>query len=162
MHRIAMPRFLAAIFVALFVWAPASAQEPMVLATDPAPLVFDTGEKQASFTIEVAKDSSERSRGLMFRKEMPPDHGMLFVFPVEQPIAFWMKNTILPLDLVFIDGAGQVKAILPGTPFSETPISPGVPVQYVLELNQGTASRLGIEAGDKVSHPLIGGAGSPQ
>jgi uncharacterized membrane protein (UPF0127 family) len=94
----------------------------------------------------------------MYRKQMDADRGMLFIFQVQQPLAFWMKNTVLPLDLVFIDEKGKVQAILPGTPFSEAPISPGVPVRYVLELNQGTSAKLGIDAGDIVHHPEIDNA----
>lgn len=134
----------------------ANAEQALILPVDPAPLLIDTGKDQSSFTVEIADDGAERARGLMFRDQMAADHGMLFVFPTEQPLAFWMKNTVLPLDLVFIDGKGQVRAVLPGTPFSETPISPGVPVRYVLELNQGTAARLSIDPGDQVRHPVIG------
>ncbi|RFC64833.1 MULTISPECIES: DUF192 domain-containing protein [Mesorhizobium] len=140
----------------LLPFAAAWAQEAMVLPVDPAPLVIETGATEAKFAIEVADEGAERSRGLMFRKEMAADHGMLFVFQQQQPLAFWMKNTILPLDLVFIDERGKVRAVLPGTPFSEAPISPSEPVKYVLELNQGTAKRLGIDPGDQVAHPLIG------
>ncbi|MBX3596452.1 MAG: DUF192 domain-containing protein [Rhizobiaceae bacterium] len=132
------------------------AEQPMILPIDQTPLVIDTGQDEAQFNIEVADDAIERSRGLMFRHEMPADRGMLFVFEQQQPLAFWMKNTILPLDLVFIDERGTVQAVLPGVPFSEAPISPGKPSRYVLELKQGTAKRLGIDAGDKVRHPLIG------
>ncbi|MCO5066010.1 MAG: DUF192 domain-containing protein [Rhizobiaceae bacterium] len=142
--------------------APAGADEAMMLPVDPTPLVIDAGSEQASFKVEVADDSSERSRGLMFRREMAADHGMLFVFQKQQPLAFWMKNTILPLDLVFIDQEGVVQAVLPGTPFSEAPISPGVPSKFVLELNQGTAARLGIGPGDEVVHPFIAGKSGGQ
>lgn len=160
MTRMGIARRLRALIVAfLFLpWAAVHAQEAMILPVDPNPLVIDSGGKQISFSIEVADDSAKRSRGLMFRKEMDADRGMLFVFQMQQPLAFWMKNTILPLDLVFIDSAGKVQAILPGTPFSEAPISPGVAVQYVLELNQGTAARHGITPGAAVRHPLINSA----
>lgn len=151
------PYSMALVFFLLLVpVGSALSQEAMVLPVDPTPLVVQTGEADAKFSVEVADDSGERSRGLMFRKEMAADHGMLFVFQMQQPLAFWMKNTVLPLDLVFIDENGKVRAVLPGTPFSEAPISPGEPVKYVLELNQGTAKRLGIDPGDQVDHPLIG------
>lgn len=158
MYRTKARSRLLALIAAFIVWplALAAAEQPMMLPVDPVPLVVDTGAKEVSFRIEAADEGSERSRGLMFRKEMASDHGMLFVFQMQQPLAFWMKNTILPLDLVFIDEDGTVRAVLPGTPFSEAPISPGMPVRYVLELNQGTAARLGIDPGDKVRHPLIG------
>jgi uncharacterized membrane protein (UPF0127 family) len=159
MYRTRFLTRLIAVVAMLVAWplSVAWAEQAMILPVDPAPLVVDTGKEQVSFKVEIADDGSERSRGLMFRTEMPADHGMLFVFQMQQPLAFWMKNTALPLDLVFIDSKGQIKAVLPGTPFSEAPISPGpgVPVQYVLELNHGTAARLGIDPGDMIRHPLI-------
>lgn len=109
-----------------------------------------------NFTIELASTPDERAQGLMYRTELPPDAGMLFDFEEEQPVSMWMKNTILPLDMLFIAGSGEITGIAADTvPHSETTIpSPG-PVRAVLELNAGTASRLGITAGDRVSHPLF-------
>jgi uncharacterized membrane protein (UPF0127 family) len=86
---------------------------------------------------------------------MPDDRGMLFVFDRAQPLAFWMKNTPMPLDLVFIGPDGKVKAILPGQPYSEAVISPGEPVRYVLELKAGAAARQGISDGVVIKHPRI-------
>lgn len=134
----------------------AQAQQAMVLPVDPAPLVADTGTEKKSFKVEIADDETERSRGLMFRENMAPDHGMLFVYSEQQQVAFWMKNTILPLDLVFIDASGKVVGVKQGTPYSEAPISPGVPARFVLELNAGTAARIGLDDGDTVHHPAIG------
>ena len=134
----------------------AFAQQPMVLPVDPAPLVADTGTEKKSFKVEIADDEGERARGLMFRENMAPDHGMLFVYDRQQPVAFWMKNTILPLDLVFIDQDGKVVGVEHGTPYSEAPISPGVPARFVLELNAGTAAGIGLDEGDVVHHPAIG------
>lgn len=92
----------------------------------------------------------------MFRESMPQDHGMLFDFETEQPVAFWMKNTPLPLDMLFIDRTGTVVHIAKGTiPYSETPIPSTRPVRAVLELNAGTADRLGITSGAKVRHPIF-------
>lgn len=139
----------------LYSGGPSMAQQAMVLPVDSAPLVADTGTEKKQFSVEIADDGEERARGLMFRQNMAPDHGMLFVFGEEQPLAFWMKNTILPLDLVFIDAKGKIVGVKQGTPYSEAPISPGIPSRFVLELNAGTAAKFGIDAGDIVHHPTI-------
>jgi uncharacterized protein len=152
---------LAAVALSLSVIA-AAAQEPMLLPADPAPLVAITDQGQQAFSIEIADDSNERSRGLMFRKAMDDTHGMLFVFEQSRPVGFWMKNTPMPLDLLFVGADGKVSAVMPGEPFSEAPISPGEPVRFVLELKRGTAEKFGIEAGDRLSHPAINAvAGNP-
>ena len=148
---------LAAVSVICFsLQTPVAAQEQaMELPVHPEPLVAETDEGERSFTIEIADDPGERSRGLMFRQEMDEHHGMLFVFEESQPVGFWMRNTPLPLDLVFIGQDGKVRAIERGEPFSEAPIAPGEPVQFVLELNAGTATEAGIENGDLIRHPAI-------
>ncbi|WP_353641436.1 DUF192 domain-containing protein [Mesorhizobium sp. WSM2239] len=133
----------------------AAQEQAMELPVHPEPLVAETDEGERSFTIEIADDPGERSRGLMFRQDMDDDHGMLFVFEQSQPVGFWMKNTPLPLDLVFIGEDGKVRAIERGEPFSEAPIAPGEPVQFVLELNAGAAAEAGIENGDLIRHPAI-------
>ena len=132
-----------------------SADQAMRLPVDPAPLVAETAGGERSFTIEIADDDSERSAGLMFRESMDDDHGMLFVFPETKEAGFWMKNTPMPLDLIFIGEDGRVRAILPGEPFSEAVISPVEPVRFVLELKQGTADKAGIRDGDLLRHPAI-------
>lgn len=132
---------------------------PMMLPDSPAPLVIETAAGKQKFTVEIADDSSERERGLMFRRSMGDGHGMLFVFPGEGEIAFWMKNTPMPLDMVFIDADGRIKAIKHGEPFSEANVSPGAPVQFVLELKAGTAQKAGVAVGDLVRHPALEGAG---
>ena len=135
--------------------ATAADDRAMRLPVDPNPLVVATDGGERSFTIEIADDASERSRGLMFREEMADDHGMLFVFESNQPVGFWMKNTPMPLDLIFIAEDGEVRAILPGEPFSEASISPGEPVRFVLEVKSGIAAGAGIGQGDLVRHPAI-------
>jgi uncharacterized membrane protein (UPF0127 family) len=134
-----------------------SADQSMRLPVDPAPLVAETAGGERSFTIEVADDQSERSAGLMFRETMEDDHGMLFVFPETRPVGFWMKNTPMPLDLVFIGEDGKVLDVLPGEPFSEALISPGpaVRIRYVLELKRGIAEKNGIADGGAIRHPAI-------
>lgn len=149
-------RLLSIVAVLLAAWLPAfAAERAMMLPVDPAPLVIETASGPQSFTIEIADDAGERSRGLMFRRTMDAGHGMLFVFAAEGPVAFWMENTSLPLDLLFISGRGEVRAILSGKPFSRAPIDPGEPVRFVLEINAGIAAARGIAPGDRVHHPRI-------
>jgi uncharacterized membrane protein (UPF0127 family) len=135
--------------------------EPMILPVDPAPLVAVTGQGERNFSIEIADEPSERQAGLMFRRTMADDHGMLFVFEATQPVGFWMRNTIMPLDLLFIGQDGRVKAVKQGEPFSDAVISPDEPVRFVLELKAGTAAREGIVDGDLVRHPAISAAPVP-
>ena len=133
----------------------AADDQAMRLPVDPVPLIAETASGERSFRIEIADDQSERSAGLMFRESMDDDHGMLFVFPQTQPVGFWMKNTPMPLDLLFIGKDGRIRDILPGEPFSEASISPGEPVRFVLELKRGTAEKAGIKDGDLLRHPAI-------
>jgi len=132
-----------------------ASSQAMRLPVDPVPLVAVTASGEHDFTIEIADDSSERSAGLMFRENMADDHGMLFVFEQTRVVGFWMKNTPMPLDLVFIGADGIVRDILPGEPFSEASIGPAEPVRFVLELKQGIAGRAAIKYGDTIRHPAI-------
>ncbi len=127
----------------------------MILPVEPAPLVVATARGEHPFRIEIADDDAERSAGLMFREDMPDNHGMLFVFDQTREVGFWMKNTPMPLDLVFIGQDGKIKAIRRGEPFSEALIAPDEPVRFVLELKAGTAEKAGIVDGDKIRHPVI-------
>lgn len=150
-----LARALAAAF-ALFPAQPGFADErAMLLPVDQAPLVVVTGGAERSFTIEIADDTAERSAGLMFREDMPDDRGMLFVFQQTRDVAFWMKNTPMPLDLLFVGEDGRIRAIMHGEPQSEAIIDPGEPIRFVLELKAGTAAREGIAAGDLLKHPAI-------
>lgn len=127
----------------------------MILPVDKTPLIAKTATGDRSFTIEIADEPMEQQRGLMFRETMADDHGMLFDMGVTRPTGFWMENTPMPLDLLFIGDDGLVKAILKGQPFSRATISPNVPVRFVLELKQGTAAANGIKPGDRLRHPVI-------
>jgi uncharacterized membrane protein (UPF0127 family) len=127
----------------------------MILPVDPVRLVAVTGTGERSFAIEVADDGAERSAGLMFREDMDDDHGMLFVFQQTRAVAFWMKNTPMPLDLIFIGQDGRIRAIRQGEPQSMAVIAPAEPVRFVLELKAGTAAREGIRDGDLLKHPVI-------
>jgi Uncharacterized conserved protein len=98
--------------------------------------------------------------GLMYRQNLPADAGMLFVYPSEQSVAFWMKNTLIPLDMLFIGADGHIRRIVERTiPLSTNPIPSGDPVRAVLEINGGAAERLGIHAGDMVHSPSLGTGG---
>lgn len=133
----------------------------MVLPVDPTPLVAVTKSGERSFSIEVADNEAEREAGLMFREDMADDHGMLFVFDETREVNFWMKNTPMPLDLIFVGQDGRIRAIKQGEPQSEAIVSPGEPVRFVLELKAGTAARDGIADGDLLRHPAIGTASGP-
>ena len=133
----------------------AASSQAMRLPVDPTPLIAETAAGERSFRIEIADDQSERSAGLMFRESMDDDHGMLFVFEDTRPVGFWMKNTPMPLDLLFIGQDGKIRDILPGEPFSEAQISPREPVRFVLEFKRGTAEKAGIKNGDMLRHPAI-------
>ncbi|MGN6551215.1 MAG: DUF192 domain-containing protein [Pararhizobium sp.] len=120
------------------------------------PLTIETGSGTHAFEVEEAVTRAEREYGLMNRKSMPPDQGMIFRFDSEQPVDMWMKDTLIPLDMVFIRGDGTVAGIrADAVPLSEEIIpSPG-PVRFVLELNGGTAARIGAKPGDRVRTRLI-------
>ena len=111
-----------------------------------------------SFTVEVVGTDEERAKGLMFRRELPEGRGMLFDFRRERPVAFWMKNTYVPLDMIFIRADGRILRIAENTqPMSESLVPSGGPVLAVLEVIAGTAKKLGIEPGDRVSYPIFTG-----
>ncbi len=108
------------------------------------------------FDVEVARTPKQRETGLMYRRSMAADHGMLFDFGRVDIVAMWMKNTYLPLDMLFIDKSGRIVKIARRTvPFSRTIIYSGAPVLAVLEINGGVSDRLGIREGDTVLHPLF-------
>ncbi len=109
---------------------------------------------ELTYQIEVARTPVQMMRGLMFRDSMPENQGMLFIYSPERPATMWMKNTILSLDMLFIDGKGIIVNIARDTvPFSLDRIPSGQPVKGVLELNAGQADKQGIRIGDKVNHP---------
>ena len=119
-------------------------------------LVIQSASGLLSFKVEVARTPDERARGLMYRKAMPVNQGMLFDFEHEQLIMMWMKNTFLPLDMLFIDKLGRILKVARKTkPLSLDVIESGRRVLAVLELNGGIADRLGIRRGDLVRHPLF-------
>jgi hypothetical protein len=124
---------------------------------DRSSLVIVTGAREIKFDVEMAVTEAQREHGLMFRKQLGPYQGMLFDFFHEQPVTFWMKNTLIPLDMVFIAGDGTIKHIhANAVPLSTDTIPSEFPVRAVLEINGGSARLLGIKPGDKVKHPIFG------
>ena len=108
------------------------------------------------FAIELAVTDEERAKGLMYRKELPDGRGMLFDFQREQAVSMWMKNTFIPLDMIFIARDGRIVRIAENTEVqSERIISSGAPVIAVLEVIAGTARKYGIAPGDRVAHPIF-------
>lgn len=121
-------------------------------------LTIHTASGAHSFAVEVARTPEERATGLMHRRFLPADRGMLFDFGETAPVAMWMKNTYISLDMLFIRADGTIARIAQRTePLSTRIVPSGEPVLSVLELNAGTAARIGAKPGDKVEHPLFSG-----
>jgi len=126
---------------------------------DPAPVAFSsqpmdivtTGGKSYRFRVELALTPAQQRRGLMFRKTLAPDAGMLFDYNPPRPITMWMKNTVLSLDMLFFDASGRISGIVARTtPYSQDLITVRGLTRYVLEVPAGTAERLGLGIGDKL------------
>lgn len=116
---------------------------------------------RAGFDVRLARDNHDRSRGLMFVEEMPSRDGMLFLYPTPQRVGFWMKNTLIPLDMLFVDAGGVVTHIHENAvPGDLTLIPGGDRVIGVLEINGGVVSRFGITTGSKIVHPYFDDAAS--
>ena len=119
-------------------------------------LEITTSTGRHTFQVEIANNDASRERGLMDRRYMAADHGMLFEFDRDAPASFWMKNTYIPLDMIFIARSGVVTQIAANAePLSERVIPSGGPCAAVLELNGGTAASIGLKVGDKVRHPFF-------
>jgi uncharacterized membrane protein (UPF0127 family) len=109
-----------------------------------------------AFSVELARDEAEREKGLMYRRFMPADRGMLFDFKREEPVMFWMKNTYISLDMIFISRAGKVTNIVANAePLSVRTIPSGGPCYGVLEVNAGVAAGIGLKGGDMVRHSIF-------
>ena len=152
-------RLRAAVFAALLalgsvVAASQPARADVTVADQSLEVVTSKGRQR--FVVEVVDTAESRAKGLMFRTEMAPDHGMLFDFRREEPVWFWMKNTYLPLDMIFARADGTILSIAENTtPLSEAMVPSNGPVRFVLELNAGSAARLGLKAGDRLAHARI-------
>ncbi len=115
-----------------------------------------SGGKGHNFTVELAETMPQRARGLMYRKYLPPQSGMLFLFEEKQMVTMWMENTYISLDIIFIDQKGVIVHIAKSAvPMSRDYIHSTTPVISVLELNGGVADRLNIQAGDRIIHPFF-------
>ena len=122
-------------------------------------LFIDTARAVERFDIEIARTEAQRARGLMYRGELAPDAGMLFLFDPVREANMWMRNTFIALDMLFIAPDGRITGIAANTtPLSDAVVSSGVPVRAVLELAAGTAARRGIKPGDRVRSDALAGA----
>jgi uncharacterized membrane protein (UPF0127 family) len=120
------------------------------------PLSIDTAKGPVAFQVEIADDEAERERGLMYRTALAPNRGMLFIFEDAAPRAFWMKNTYIPLDIVYIGADGRIVSIAANAePFNETPIPSNGQAKGVLEIYGGRAAQLGLKPGDRVNHRIF-------
>lgn len=151
----------------------AKAQEPKETAPEPAPIQTNPNDnpsrlhqlrdlKRVKLKVGareipawVMDDDGKRAEGMMFltAKDVKDTEGMIFVFPDAQPRSFWMQNTLLALDIVYIDPAGKVVKVVKGKPQDETPLPSDAPAQFVLELKQGGAQKFGITKGTKITLP---------
>lgn len=121
---------------------------------EPLEIVMPTG--RAKFLVEVVDNDATRSKGLMNRRSLAPDRGMLFDFKSPREVAFWMRNTYIPLDLIFIRADGRVLSIARNAkPFDETPIPSGGPILGVLEIPGGRAAQIGVLPGDRIAHRIF-------
>ncbi|WP_370630872.1 DUF192 domain-containing protein [Maritimibacter sp. DP1N21-5] len=111
----------------------------------------------ARFSVEIADDDAERAQGLMFRESLPSGQGMLFVYPAPGPASFWMKNTLIPLDMIFVGPDGVIDSVhANAVPGDLSPIRGGDEILAVLEIKGGLAGAIGIKAGDEMRHPAFG------
>ena len=150
---------IATLFLAFaaLLWTPASAQQQNLnFAKGTVKIVKKAGGRH-TFNVEIARSPAQRRQGLMFRERMAADAGMLFDYQQAQPISMWMKNTYIPLDMIFIDQDGIISHISErAVPLSLQPISSNGPVRAVLEVNGGIVDRFNIKVGDEVRHKIFG------
>jgi hypothetical protein len=136
------------------VMAPGLAAAEAACADDRVDLRWSGGTE--AFAIEIADTEAERAQGLMFREDLDPSSGMLFVYESPRRAMFWMKDTLIPLDMVFADATGTVTRVhANAVPEDLTPIDGGDGVMFVLEINGGLAARLGLAPGAVLRHPAI-------
>jgi len=119
-------------------------------------LTIESSQGSQAFDVWIADDEDRQRQGLMYVRDLPASQGMLFVNPQPRPSSFWMKNTYIPLDMLFIDARGKIIAIFADRkPLSLTPVGPSAPVLAILELRGGEAAARGIRKGDRVIHPAF-------
>jgi uncharacterized membrane protein (UPF0127 family) len=117
------------------------------------PLTIHSATGAHKFTVQVAATAEQQERGLMFYRSLRADEGMIFPYDPPQDVSFWMKNTLIPLDMVFIRANGTIARIATAKPLDESPVPAGEPIAAVLEIRGGEAAALGIREGDKVDWP---------
>ncbi len=156
-RRVLLLSLAAAAFAAAGLPTAGRAQQPAQNVTFAhSQLVIESGGKRHIFNVEIADTDERRALGLMYRTQLASDAGMLFDFKYDQDVAMWMRNTRIPLDMLFIDRTGRIVNIAQrAIPFSEATISSAGPVRAVLEVNGGTADRLGLKAGDRVIQDMF-------
>ena len=131
---------------------------PLAACSDEGRLTIEARNGAHSFAVEIVDTPEMRAQGLMYREELAPDAGMLFDFKESRPVSFWMRNTLNPLDMIFITEEGLVANVhAQARPHDPTSIPSDGPVMFVLEIPGGRAAELGIAAGDRVIHPRIKG-----
>ena len=147
--------FLLAVLLATAL--PGRAAEPQLQQFATAPLTIVSASGPHRFTVELAESPAQMEQGLMFRRSLAPDAGMLFDFKQPTVATMWMHNTLIPLDMLFVDRQGLIVNIAErAVPESDATIAAAAPVRAVIELNGGTADRLAIKPGDRVLYPIFG------
>ncbi len=130
------------------------ALERSAAGLDQVPLTIVSGGKTHRFTVEVARSIAQQQTGMMNRNSLAPDRGMIFPYDPPQPVAFWMRNTLIPLDMIFISPGGKILRIEDSAvPLSLDPVPSGGPVEGLLELAGGRSTELGLKAGDQIDWP---------
>jgi hypothetical protein len=130
---------------------------PLAACSDEGKLVLHTATGEHAFNVELVDTPESRAKGLMFREELADDAGMLFDFKQEREVSFWMSNTLIPLDMIFVGADGVVKTIhVNARPQDLTSIPSQVPVQFVLEIPGGRSEELGLQPGDTMEHERVG------
>lgn len=150
------PRLLASLRALGFLLAALVGLTPLAACSSDGQLVIHTASGAHAFNVEVVDTPETRAKGLMSRQSLADDAGMLFDFGREQQTAFWMQNTFIPLDMIFIAADGEVKTIhVNAVPHDTTSIPSRVPVRFVLEIPGGRSREIGLEPGDRIEHPRM-------
>ncbi|MHA6692835.1 DUF192 domain-containing protein [Devosia sp. A449] len=130
---------------------------PLPAFADDSRLVLHSATGDYSFNVDVVDTPESRAQGLMFVTELADDAGMLFDFKEVRPVSFWMRNTFIPLDMIFVDADGVIKSIhVNARPHDVTSIPSGAPVQFVLEIPGGRSVEIGLKPGDTMEHDRVG------
>jgi uncharacterized membrane protein (UPF0127 family) len=146
-----MPRILRALLLAIaFGWTACGNGTPPAVPGAQLPVHWLTVDGHR-ITVELARRPEERSRGLMFRTSLPPDHGMLFAFSADEVQTFWMRNTVIPLSIAYADASGRIVRIADLEPLDERPVTSIAPARYALEMNRGWFAAHDVAPGDEIT-----------